>query len=50
MDEQDKFENFIKVRDDKEPIHFRLNKESNDFELESGQVLDWCSGSNFTKK
>lgn len=49
MDEQDKFENFIKVRDDKEPIHFRLNKESNDFELESGQVLDWCSGSNFTK-
>ena len=33
MDEQDKFENFIKVRDDKEPINFRHKKQRNEYEL-----------------
>lgn len=41
--------NIIKVRDDREPIYFRMKGDKTGFELIDKTELDWCSGSQFTK-
>lgn len=41
--------NIIKVRDDREPIYFRMKGDKTGFELIDETELDWCSGSQFTK-
>ena len=47
--EKEKTINIIKVRDDREPIHFQMNGDKTGFELIGKIDLDWCSDSQFTK-
>ena len=48
MDDQ-KYNNIVKVRDDKAPIKYLLNAESQKFEPAAQYDLDWCEGESFTK-
>lgn len=50
MDDQ-KYNNIVKVRDDKAPIKYMLNvnAESQKFEPAAQYDLDWCEGESFTK-
>ena len=41
--EKEKTINIIKVRDDREPIHFQMNGDKTGFELIGKIDLDWCS-------
>ena len=47
--EKEKTINIIKVRDDREPIYFRMKDDKTGFELRDKIELDWCSDSQFTK-
>ncbi|MFC2742119.1 MAG: SIR2 family protein [Selenomonas artemidis] len=42
-------DNIIKVRDDREPIVFRLTSDKKKFSLEAGRCLTWCSEGVFEK-
>ena len=42
-------QNIVKVRDDREPIYFRMKEDNTGFELMDENKLDWCSGSLITK-
>lgn len=44
-----KYDNIVKVRDDKTPIKYRFNTESKKFELADQSDLDWCEDNFFTK-
>lgn len=44
-----KQDNIIKVRDDREPIGFHWDTETNMFVAENGESLEWCSGNKFSK-
>ena len=41
--------NIVKVRDDKNPIKYSLNCETQNFDLVDQANLEWCNGSSFTK-
>ena len=41
--------NIVKVRDDKNPIKYSLNCETQNFDLVDQANLEWCNGSFFTK-
>lgn len=44
-----KYDNIVKVRDDKAPIKYLLNAESEKFEFAAQHDLNWCEGESFTK-
>nr|DAR29448.1 MAG TPA: protein of unknown function (DUF4917) [Caudoviricetes sp.] len=44
-----KYDNIVKVRDDKAPIKYLLNAESEKFEFAAQYDLNWCEGESFTK-
>lgn len=44
-----KYDNIVKVRDDKAPIKYLLNAESKKFEFAAQHDLNWCEGESFTK-
>lgn len=48
MDDQ-KYNNIVKVQDDKAPIKYLLNAENQKFEPAAQYDLDWCEGESFTK-